>query len=148
MTSESEWRYPDRPTFQLKLPYVLVADEPVYMSQIAPFMHFANPAWPGTIFGGRFPIDIWPRPLMWAFEWHDIEAPLVIKRGEPLFYVHFESRNPVRPIQLVEVDATEDLKTYLSHISGAVNYVDQTFSLFEEAARARPESLIVEKKSK
>ena len=124
----------------------MISDEPVYMSQLAPFMHYATPPWPGTIFGGRFPIDVWPRPLMWAFEWHDIKKPLVLKRGDPLFYVHFETRNPARPIQLVEAELTDGLKSYIDHISGAVNYVDQTFSLFEAATRVRPEKLLTEAK--
>ena len=34
VTSEAEWRYPDRPTIQMRLPYVFIADEPVYMSQV------------------------------------------------------------------------------------------------------------------
>lgn len=144
VTNEREWRYPDRPTFQLKLPYTLIADEPVYVSQIAPFMHYANPPWPGTIFGGRFPVDVWPRPLMFAFEWHDIKKPLTIRRGDPLFYMHFDTRNPVRPIQLVEAEITDDLQKYLAQISGVVNYVDQTFSLFEAAERSRPEKLLTE----
>lgn len=147
-TAEHEWRYPDRPTLQLKLPYTFVTDEPVYISQIAPFMHYSPNPWPGTIFGGRFPADIWPRPLMWAFEWHDIEKPLIIKRGDPLFYVHFESRNPVRSIQLVEAAVTEQLEGYLNHISGVVSHVNQTFSLFEAASRVRPESLLVPIKRK
>lgn len=148
ITSEAEWRYPDRPTIQLKLPYLMIADEPVYMTQLSPFMHYAPTPWPGTIFGGRFPISLWPRPLMWAFEWHDLEKPLVIRRGEPLFYCQFESRDPSRPIQMVEAEATDELREYIEHISGAVNYVNQTFSLFEAAERVRPEKLLVPVKRK
>jgi hypothetical protein len=69
LTPEREWRYPDRPTIQLMLPYVFISDEPVYLNQVPPFMHLLESPWPRTLFGGRFPIDIWPRPLMWAFEW-------------------------------------------------------------------------------
>ena len=36
-------------------------------------MDFQKTPFPGTIFGGRFPINV-SRPLMWAFEWHDTEA--------------------------------------------------------------------------
>ena len=68
VVNEAERRHPDRPTLQLSLPYVFIADEPVYLSQVAPFLHYRAEPWPGTIFGGRFPIDVWPRPLMWAFE--------------------------------------------------------------------------------
>ena len=146
MTSEVEWRYPDRPTIQLKLPYLFIADEPVYMTQLSAFAHYRKTPLPGTIFGGRFPINVWPRPLMWAFEWHDISQDIVLKRGEPLFYCQFESNDPTRPIQMVEADMTPGLQEYLDQISGAVNYVNQTFGLFKAAERVRPEKLVEAKK--
>ena len=39
MTSEVEWRTSGVPTIQLSLPYVFISDEPVYASQVSPFMH-------------------------------------------------------------------------------------------------------------
>ena len=145
VTPETEWRYPDRPTIQMSLPYVFVADEPVYLSQVAPFMHCRAEPWPGTIFGGRFPIEIWPRPLMWAFEWHDTERELKFARGEPLFYCQFETVPQDRPVQLVEAKRTPELNEYLEHISGVVNFVNQTFSLFRTAEERRPKTLLVPK---
>ena len=142
ITNEGEWRYPDRPMIQLKLPYLFLADEPVYLTQLDAYMHYRKVPQPGTIFGGRFPINVWPRPLMWAFEWHDIEKPIVVRRGEPLFYCQFEFDNPERSVQMIEAEMTPELKTYLDHISGAVNYVSQTFSLFEAAERVRPDTLL------
>jgi len=145
LTDEAEWRHADRPTIQMSLPYVFVADEPVYLSQVAPFMHYRKEPWPGTIFGGRFPIDVWPRPLMWAFEWHDTAKTLQLSRGEPLFYCQFETLPPDRPIQLVEAARTPELEAYLAHIANAVNYVNQTFSLFKIAEQRRPRTLVVPK---
>jgi hypothetical protein len=142
VTSEAEWRYKDRPTIQLTLPYVFIADEPVYMSQVAPFMHYRKDPLPGTIFGGRFPINIWPRPLMWAFEWHEPEKTIRLTRGEPLFYALFETEPQDRPVQVVEAALTPELSEYLELISGAVNYVNQTFSLFKSAEERRPERLL------
>ena len=43
---------------------------------------------------------------------------------------------------MIEAEMTPELKTYLDHISGAVNYVSQTFSLFEAAERVRPDTLL------
>lgn len=148
VTSESEWRYPDRPTIQITLPYIMICDEPVQMSQLPPFFHYNSEPWPGTLFGGRFPIDIWPRPLMWAFEWHDIKKPLRLKRGDPMFYCHFETGSPDRPVQVIEAQRTPELDDYIAQISGAVNYVNQTFSLFKAAKERRPEKLLVPKERK
>lgn len=142
ITSEVEWRRPEVPTIQLSLPYVFIADEPVYMSQVAPFMHYTREPLPGTIFGGRFPIHVWPRPLMWAFEWHDISKPLKVNRGDPLFYATFETAPQDRSVAVVEAEETPELKDYMELISGAVNYVNQTFSLFEAAEARRPATLV------
>jgi hypothetical protein len=143
LVSEAEWRVPGRPTIQLKLPYIFLSDEPVYLTQLAPFAHYRREPLPGTIFGGRFPISLWPRPIMWAFEWHEPERDIVLSRGEPLFYVQFETDRPERPVQLVEAEMTPEVRGYLDHISGAVNFVNQTFSLFRAAEAARPARLVV-----
>ena len=78
---------------QVSPPYAVIADEPVYATRPSAFMHYNPKPMPGTIFGGRFAINNWPRPLMWAFEWHDPSQDLIIKRGQPWFYVQFET-NP------------------------------------------------------
>lgn len=145
VVSEAEWRYPDRPTIQLSLPYLFIADEPVYLSQVAPFMHYRKEALPGTIFGGRFPIDIWPRPLMWAFEWHEPDKELQLARGEPLFYVLFETTPQDRAVRVIEAQKTAELTEYLDLVSGTVNYVNQTFSLFKAAEERRPVKLVTPK---
>lgn len=141
MVPEVEWRTKGVPTVQLNLPYVFVTDEPVYMTQLSPFLHYNKEPWPGTIFGGRFPINVWPRPLMWAFEWHETDKPIKIKRGDPLFYAMFETVSPERSVVLSEAERTPELEQYMEMISGAVNYVNQTFSLFEAAEARRPEKL-------
>jgi hypothetical protein len=146
LVSEAEWRYPDRPTIQMQLPYVFIADEPVYVTQLGAFAHYRPDPLPGTIFGGRFPINLWPRPLMWAFEWHEPQKDIILKRGEPLFYCHFEGDHPERPISVVEAEKTPELLAFVDHLSGAVNYVNQTFSLFHAAAEARPKVLLTPKK--
>jgi hypothetical protein len=115
------------------------------MSQVSAFAHYRPDALPGTIFGGRFPISIWPRPLMWAFEWHEPQKDLILRRGDPLFYVQFEGMDPSRAVQVVEAEKTAELQAYLDKLSGVVNYVSQTFSLFKAAEAVRPRKLLVPK---
>jgi hypothetical protein len=79
---------------------------------------------------------------MWAFEWHDITRPIKVSRGDPLFYVLFETIPQDRGVAMVEAEQTEPLKEYMELISGAVNYVNQTFSLFEMAEERRPAVLV------
>jgi hypothetical protein len=142
LVAEPEWRYPDRPTLQLSLPYVFIADEPVWITQLDAFAHYRREPLPGTIFGGRFPVNLWPRPLMWAFEWHEPDKDIVLKRGDPLFYVQFEGYGPERPLQLVEAERTAELSRYMEAVSGAVGYVNQTFALFKAAEEMRPAKLL------
>ena len=145
LVNEAEWRYPDRPTIQLHLPHTFIADEMVYVTQLSAFMHYRPDPLPGTIFGGRFPVSIWPRPLMWAFEWHEPEKDIILKRGEPLFYAQFEGMDPSRPVQVVEAEKTPDLTAYMEKLSGVVNYVNQTFGLFKAAEAIRPKKLLTPK---
>jgi hypothetical protein len=142
LVAEAEWRYPDRPTVQLSLPYTFICDELCYVTQLGTFAHYRKDPLPGTIFGGRFPVNVWPRPLMWAFEWHEPEKDLILRRGEPLFYLQFEGTDPARPVQVVEAEKTPELMEYMEQISGVVNYVNQTFSLFRAAEEIRPKRLL------
>ena len=80
---------------------------------------------------------------MWAFEWHDTERELKLARGEPLFYCQFETMPQDRPVQLVEAERTPELEEYLEHISGVVNFVNQSFALFRATEERRPRTLVV-----
>lgn len=139
---QNEWRHPDRPLIQMIAPYVFVADDPCFVVQTPPYLHyFPNPR-PGLQMGGRFPVHIWPRPLSWGFEWYDVSRPLILKRGEPWFYVSFETENPTARVRLVEQEMTPELDSYISSVLDVSNYVNQTYSLFDEAQRTRPDRLL------
>lgn len=146
ISQRRQWKHPDRPLVQLKTPYTFIADEQVYLSQMPPFLSYKNPQWPGVVIGGRIPIHIWPRPLSWAFEWHDISQRLIIRRGEPWFYVRFETKDASRHVRLIEAELTPKLKSYFAGINGVVNYMNGTFSLFATAQARRPKQLLVKVK--
>lgn len=137
-----QWRHPRRPILQIKTPYVFLSDDTVFMSQLPPMLHYKEPEWPGLVIGGRLPIHIWPRLLTWAFEWHNIGKELILHRGEPWFYVRFETVDPSAHTRLVQAELTPSLKTYLAGIRGVVNYTNGTFSLFNIARRRRPTRLL------
>ncbi len=146
LISPREWRHPKRPIVQIYTPYVFVADEPVYLSQMPPFIHYRDPPLPGVLIGGRIPIHIWPRQLMWAFEWYDTSKELVLERGEPWFYVRFETPDAARQVRLVDAELTPELDTYLKGLSGVANYVKRTYSLFSTAKQRRPRQLLVRRR--
>jgi hypothetical protein len=145
LVGPKEWRHPDRPVLQIMTPYLFIADEVVYMTQLPPFCHYRSPPWPGLLIGGRLPIHIWPRPMMWAFEWYDTSKELVLRRGEPWFYVRFETEDPSRPVRLIEAEMTPALEEYAAGAFAVTNYVNRTFSLFNTARERRPEKLLVPK---
>lgn len=143
---QHEWRHPARPVLQIATPYIFVSDDPVYINQFPPFLHHQRSPMPGLQLCGRFPIDVWPRQLMWAFEWHDIAADLILKRGDPWFYVRFEGTDPSARVRLFEAERTAELDDYLRQITDVSNYVNQTFSLFKTARKRRPRTLLVRKR--
>lgn len=145
LISQVEWRHPERPILQVATPYLCLADEVAYINQVPPYLDYIDPPWPGTLISGRFPVHIWPRHLMWAFEWHDTKKDLIIKRGDPWFYARFETDDPTRPVRAVEAAMTPEVRAYVDSISGVTNYVNRTFSLFDRAKQRRPKTLLVKK---
>ena len=136
----NEWRHPSRPVIQVMTPLFFISDEPVWLTQLPAFYHLGN--LPGLMLGGRFPIHVWPRELVWAFEWHDTSKDLLIKRGDPWFYLQFETEDPTRHVRLVEAELTAPLREYTNSIRGVTNYVNRTFSLFPAAKARRPAKLL------
>lgn len=143
--SRAEWRHPERPILQITTPYLFLSDDVAYINQLPPYLDYCDPPWPGTLICGRFPAHIWPRHLMWAFEWFDTSKDLMIKRGDPWFFVRFETEDPSRPVRLAEAETPPEVRSYIDSISGVANYVNRTFSLFERAQSRRPKTLLFKK---
>ncbi|MEZ5648024.1 MAG: hypothetical protein R3E60_03615 [Alphaproteobacteria bacterium] len=142
LLSPNRWRAPNRPVIQIGAPYRFITDEPVWMTQIPAYNYYRETQFPGLLIGGRFPIDVWPRTLMWAFEWHDPTKVLRLQRGEPWFYVRFETFDPSRPVKLVEAVMTPELREHCKGLDAVTNYVNRTFNLFTEARARRPAKLL------
>ena len=148
LTPEENWRHGRRPIVQIMTPYRFISDELVYLSQLPPLQHYRPQPLPGILIGGRFPIDAWPRPLTWAFEWHDPAQDIVVRRGEPWFTVHFETTDPRAGIRLVEAELTADLQRQCDGVEGVAGYVNRTFSLLSVARARRPKTLLVERRKR
>ncbi len=138
------WRDPSKPVIQIKAPYLTVADEPAFMTQTGPFLDYKGNRWPGTVVVGRFRFDYWPRTLSWAFEWSDITKDLVLKKGEPWFYLLFEHADPDREIEFVKAEDTRELKEYRDTLADVVKFVSNPFSLKDRAVERRPKILLKE----
>jgi hypothetical protein len=136
------WESPGRPVLQLRLPYVFICDRSVYIEQLPAFLSDISVSFPGLVYPGRFPIDVWPRRINFSFQWIDLERCLEIRRGEPLFYLRFSPRLRDQRVRLVEAERTEELSAFLEAIRSAPAFANNTFSLFERAAEMRPPRLV------
>lgn len=141
----SAWRHPQRPVVQIDSAYRFVTDEPLYINVLPPQFHYRKNQLPGLVIGGRFPLHLWPRHLVWAFEWFDTSTDLILKRGEPWFSVRFESSDPSRHVKLVEAEMTPELNEYIEGLDHVSDYMNQTYSLFKVAKERRPEKLLKKK---
>ncbi len=136
-----EWRKPNRPLLQLLAPYVFVTDDALELEQTAPHLHYMGGRRPGIVLGGRFPFRDWPRPLSFAFEWYDLDKPLILERGEPWFYVSFHPPMDDR-VHLQRIVKSRPIEMYQAHISGVAGFTARTFDLIEKARLVRPETLL------
>jgi hypothetical protein len=143
LVPHDQWRHPSRPILQVLTPYRFLSDESVYLTQLPPILHYRDPPLPGLVIGGRLPIHVWPRKMNWGFEWYDTTRDLILTRGEPWFYVRFETSDPAQPVRIVEAELTPELSEYVAGLDGVVKYVNRTFSLFPVAQQRRPEKLLV-----
>lgn len=62
-----------------------------------------------------------------------------------IIYCQFDGYDPSRTIKLLQAEKTPELLQYMDQISGVVNYVNQTSSLFKEVEKVRPKILLSKK---
>ena len=131
----------EKPMFQFNLNYLFVADEPVLMEILPPFLLPSQ--WPGEVIGGSFNIHSWIRSISWGFVFHNTHDKLHIRRGDPLCYVKFTPSNLKTNIKLQECMLTDELireldkKRYLTQFKkGGI------ISLMKRALKLRPKKLI------
>lgn len=135
---QDQWRSKDRPMLQIMVPYVFVTDEDCAICQLPPFLDSTSRRWPGVMVAGSYPFKYWPRSLNWAFEWDDLSSPLKIKRGDPLFYVKFDTPNTNSSVALSLIHDPSEIITYKKKIEGVVKYTNGSLELIKEAKQYRP----------
>lgn len=58
---------------------------------------------------GTFDIYNWQRSLDFAFEWIDLSKPVVIKRGQPLIFIRFKTKNINEKFQIEKIEMDDYL---------------------------------------
>jgi hypothetical protein len=141
------WRSSEIPIIQIPSPYFFVADEIVEIEQFPPvFADTTTMNW--RPISGRFNIYGWQRPLNWAFEWDTKCGDLIVKMGEPLYYVRFydlDGRLITNP-DLVKISLTEELRARLNSSAGVTALQRGTATLIRKASEERTIAFLDEKK--
>jgi len=123
--------------------HIFVADEPTEIEQCQPiFADTSSLNW--RIITGRFDIHAWQRPLNWAIEWDTKCGDLIIRMGEPLYYVRFydASGGVIMNPDLIRAQLTEELRSRLSSASGVTSMQRGTAALIKKASKERTGPLI------
>lgn len=136
------WRNENYPVVQISIPWCFVCDEACYITQLPPFADQSFSSFPGLFISGRFPTHLWPRSLNLAFEWSDFDNDLIIKRGRPISYIHFETARPEAPIVLRKARLTPELKSYRSNIDDVPKFTSGSFKLMDPDLLERPNNLL------
>jgi len=107
-------------TISLTWYYMFYSDESVMLEVVPPVWHknkFQNNI---NICGAAFNISKWYRPLDFAFEIIDDSQPIVIKRGDPLYYVRFSTTDKVK---LIKQETSEKVENLSRMCTGIKNYM-------------------------
>ena len=97
----------DHALCSIHLSYLFVADEPVWISVLPPFLHGDVPN--TRLICGTYNIYNWQRPIDFSFEILDDKKPVDIKRGQPLMYVSFASKRLNETFKMKEIEMNDEL---------------------------------------
>jgi hypothetical protein len=88
----------------LKFHYVFFSDEPVMLEQLEATMHKTKMSNNINLITGTYDISKWIRVVEFAVEILDDKKPIVIKRGDPLYYVRFVTDKNVVLTRVIDKD--------------------------------------------
>ena len=95
----------DRPIVAVNSAFLFVADDDVWVDFLPPYNDI-DLKW--RLMPGSFNIKNWQRPVVPTFEMMADE--IVIKRGQPLAYIKFRSKDPQDLFKLVKQERTDELE--------------------------------------
>lgn len=98
------------PIFSLRINRLLVttSHKDVYVEQTEPVLEWDR-ATDIRVIAGNFNISKWVRPLELAFEQKTKNVKVVVKRGQPLYYMRFITSDPDDIVVLNKIEMTKDI---------------------------------------
>jgi hypothetical protein len=110
----------DFPALSIMFPYLFFSDESVNIEQFHPFMHNNDLLNNIRVVSGKFDISKWCRPLDYAFEIIDENKPIIIKRGDPLYYIRFSTE---KNINFIRVYSHDDIFKYIKDATTNCSFI-------------------------
>jgi len=108
----------DHPIVALNTSTVFLSDEDVWIEFVPPYYHL-DPKW--RLMPGSFNICNWQRPVIPTFEM--LENEITIKRGQPLAYIRFRSKDPQAVYILEKMARTDDIEHLVNSSVSLKNYM-------------------------
>ncbi len=97
---------------------------------------------------GKFDIYGWQRPLNWAIEWDTTLGDLIIKAGEPIYFVRFAPINrQVVEVKLIEIDMTLELEERLKATRGITSIKKGLTPIMKAQSKARGIKKLIKRKN-
>ena len=125
----------DPPLSTLKYHYSFLADNECLIEQLPVMFHDKTVASNINVITGTYDISKWLRPLEFAFEFIDTNKPLVIKRGDPLFYIRFVPSDS-KKVNLVKKEfCEEELKFQEQCVALKISLPNQILKTLYEIAK-------------
>jgi hypothetical protein len=89
--------------------WLMFSDKSIMMRQYHPYFHNTTFGKHGVVAGGGFDISSWYRPLATTMHLWENVNDLVIKKNEPMFYMHFETEKKIIFKQYYLTDRLQDI---------------------------------------
>jgi hypothetical protein len=105
------------------------------MAEVFPPL-FENRVFPWHLIPGKYNIGKWLRPIDFTIEYKVPKGKIKIKRGEPLFYIHFSTATH-ETFELERVHQTEGMQHQVGACVSLKDHVmklkpEETYKMFEE----------------
>lgn len=140
------WRNSHTIALQFPSPYIFFADEPATIEQFHPSL-VATTKMNWRVIPGKFDIYSWQRPLNWGIEWDTNLGDLIIRAGEPQYFVKFVGSNAdSHPIELVECELTKKLDDRMKLSRGITGIRKGTTLLMKKAGKLRDGQILIKKR--
>jgi hypothetical protein len=143
ITNKSE-EYTKNPVIQISLMQFFVADSDCIMTVMPPINEMYKDMWRNIkLVSGSFNIYDWHRNMNFAFEWINYDKPLIIKKGEPIMYLQFNTPNLKESFKINKIPLEGEVKKSYLRCTGARGLIkNNTQELLDNNRVIRPDKLM------